>query len=61
MRDAKKVQIHPTDPNKTMSIAVDPDPTKESTLIEFLHEHWKSLPGVLPTCQEFPENLSSMH
>jgi hypothetical protein len=26
-RDSKKVQVHPTDPDKTTSIAVDLDPT----------------------------------
>jgi hypothetical protein len=26
-QDSKKIQVHPTDPNKTTSIAVDLDPT----------------------------------
>jgi hypothetical protein len=32
------MQVHHTDPNKTTSIVVNLDPTKESALVEFLHE-----------------------
>jgi hypothetical protein len=46
-QDSKKVRVHPMDPAKTTSIAANLDPALESMLVEFLHEHWKSLPGVL--------------
>jgi hypothetical protein len=52
-QDSKKIQVHPTDPNKTTSIAVNLDPTQESALVEFLCEHWEifawcpsDMPGV---------------
>jgi hypothetical protein len=40
-QDSKKIQVHPTDPSKTTSIAENLDPTYESVLIEFLREHWE--------------------
>jgi hypothetical protein len=40
-QDSKKIQVHPTDPNKTTSIAVNLDPAKESALVEFLRERWE--------------------
>jgi hypothetical protein len=36
-QDSKKIQVHPTDPNKTTSIVVNLDPTYESTLIRLKH------------------------
>jgi hypothetical protein len=61
MQDSKKIQIHPTDPNKTTSIAVNLEPVQESALIKFLCESWEISPGVLQTCQGFPGNSSSTH
>jgi hypothetical protein len=37
-QDSKKIQVHPTDPNKTTSIAANLDSIQESALIEFLPE-----------------------
>jgi hypothetical protein len=52
-QDSKKIQVHPTDPNKTTSIAVNLDPAWEGVLVEFLRERWEifawcpsDMPGV---------------
>jgi hypothetical protein len=38
-QDAKKVWVHPTDPNKTTYITVNLHPALESALVEFLRKH----------------------
>jgi hypothetical protein len=52
-QDSKKIQVYPTDPNKTTSIEVNLDPIYESALVEFLRERWEifawclsDMPGV---------------
>jgi hypothetical protein len=52
-QDAKKVRVHPMDPNKTTSIVVNLDPALERVLVEFLRERWEifawcpsDIPGV---------------
>jgi hypothetical protein len=63
-QDSKKIQVHPTDPNKTTSIAVNLDPAYERVLIEFLYERWEifawcpsDMPGVLRELIEHALNV----
>jgi hypothetical protein len=56
-QDSKKIQVHPTDPNKTTSIAVNLDPAYESTLVEFLCEHWEIFAWCPSDMPEVPREL----
>jgi hypothetical protein len=60
-QDSKKIQVHPTDPNKTTSIAVNLDPHRKVRSSSSSVSAGKSLPGVPQICQVFPGNSSSMH
>jgi hypothetical protein len=60
-QDSKKIHVHPTDPNKTTSVAVNLDPDRKASSSSFSVSTRKSLPGVLQTCQEFLGNSSSTH
>jgi hypothetical protein len=58
-RDAKKVQVHPTDPKKTTSIAFELNSAYESVLIEFLRECWEIFALCPADMPGFPGNLLS--
>jgi hypothetical protein len=61
-QDSKKIQVHPTDPNKTTSIAVNLDPQhRKARSSSSSASAGKSSPSVLQTCQGFAGNSSSMH
>jgi hypothetical protein len=60
-QDSKKIQVHPTDPNKTTSIAVNLDPHRKARSSSSPVSTGKSSPGVLQTCQGFLGNSSSTH
>jgi hypothetical protein len=57
-QDSEKIQVHPTDPNKTTLIAV---PHRKAHSWSYSMSAGKSSPGILQTCQGFPGNSSSMH
>jgi hypothetical protein len=59
-QDSKKVRVHPTDPYKTTSIAVNWIPHKKACSSSSSMSAGKYLPGVPPICQGFPGNSSSM-
>jgi hypothetical protein len=60
-QDSKKIQVHPTDPNKTTSIAVNLDLHRKARSSSSFMSAGKSSPGVLQTCQGYPGNSSSTH
>jgi hypothetical protein len=60
-QDSKKIQVHPTDPNKTTSIAVNLDPHRKACSSSSSVSAEKSSSGVLQICQVVPGNSSSTH
>jgi hypothetical protein len=40
-KDTKKIQIHPSEPTKSMSVATSLEAAEKKALVEFLRKHWK--------------------